>query len=72
MNFANRAPLRQSRGVQLPGVDAYPTLNAQSDRFESLSYHMAVALNLKTVLQHYIPRAELSRYVALPPSCDTL
>jgi hypothetical protein len=63
MNFANGTPLGQSRGVQLPGVDAYPTLSAQGNRFEKFSYNKALALSLKTVRQHYVPRPELSRYV---------
>jgi len=54
-----------SRGVQLPGVDAYPTLSAQKDRFESFSYNKAVALDLKTVRLQYLPRPELSRITSL-------
>jgi len=54
-----------SRGVQLPGVDAYPTLGTQQDRFERFSYNKVTALNLKTVRLQYVPRAELSRIALL-------
>ncbi|KAF8584278.1 S-adenosyl-L-methionine-dependent methyltransferase [Ramaria rubella] len=53
------------RNVLLPGVDAYPTLLAQSRRFTDHGFTAARSLSLRTIRTEYIDSGELSRIAAL-------
>lgn len=55
----------QSRNVELPGVDAYPTLSSQNTRFTQQQFDHATSLTLKTIRKQYIPHVELDRCVLL-------
>jgi len=54
-----------SRNVDLPGVDAYPTLSSQNTRFTQQQFDRATSLTLKTIRKQYIPHAELDRIATL-------
>ncbi|KAF8320326.1 leucine carboxyl methyltransferase [Clavulina sp. PMI_390] len=54
-----------SRNVSLPGVDAYPALDSQRERYLNASFSHANALSLKRVRWSHIPPAEASRIAAL-------
>ncbi|KAF8520281.1 leucine carboxyl methyltransferase [Hysterangium stoloniferum] len=55
----------RSRNVTLPGVDAYPTLEAQCHRLTANGFTYGRSLSLKTIRSQYIDPGELSRIAKL-------
>ncbi|KAH7103760.1 leucine carboxyl methyltransferase [Auriculariales sp. MPI-PUGE-AT-0066] len=55
----------QARNVTLPGVDAYPTLTAQAERFTVNGFTASSSLTLRTIRSHYISSEERERIAKL-------
>jgi len=54
-----------TRNVQLLGVDTYPTLEAQNERYLQHHYTRSRSITLKVVRSHYIPISEQHRIASL-------
>lgn len=57
-----RADSRQVRNVELPGAEAFPTLESIRRRFLDTGYNKVEVLTLSTIRNEYISHEETQRF----------